>query len=84
MSVQLVVATVVAPSVSTPLAAPKPNPVTVTVRVSPVVFLRTYGRSTASSWGLPAPRSHWVGLATVVSGARAVAATWVGASSVTV
>ncbi len=48
------------------------------------MFLRTYGRSTASSCGLAAPRSHWVGLAAVVSGASAVAATWVGASSVTV
>ena len=52
--------------------------------VDAVSFLRTYGRSTANSWGLPAPRSHWVGLATVVSGESAVAATWVGASSVTV
>src|SRR6476469_3707558 len=76
--------TVCPPTRSVPGAAPNPLPLIVTTRLSPAVFFRTYGRSTASSCGWLLARSHTVGLATVVSGANAVAATCVGASSVTV
>jgi len=84
LSVQLVTAIAVPLSVSLSGApdAPKPNPVTVIDRfVSP---RRMYGLLTDSSCGTAAPRSQIVGLTVVVSGARTVAATWVGASSVTV
>src|SRR3954452_3427642 len=84
LSVQLVTAIAVPLSVSLSGApdAPKPNPVTVIDRF--VSRRRMYGLLTDSSCGTAAPRSQIVGLTVVVSGARTVAATWVGASSVTV
>ncbi len=65
-----------------PWVAPKPLPVTVTVR--PVPVGRTYGWSTASSCGSVTPRSQRAGFDAVVPGASTVAAAWVGAVSVTV
>src|SRR3954452_7396458 len=82
--VQLVTVIVVPFSVTRSGApgSPKPRPLTVIDRFgSP---RRMYGRLTARSCGVLAPRSQKVGLTVVVSGASTVDATWVGASSVTV
>ncbi len=51
LSVQEDVGRVVPLDLSTPVVDPNPKPVIVTTRLSPAVFLRTNGRSTASSCG---------------------------------